>query len=234
MRNYRPNLYKRLVEESKNLFLSGYITAEKSFIQNCSKYCGIEKVVDLGAGYGRLLNLCIEIYPEYIGIELNKEMFLGLQETYVDNERTTLINSDITKLSNSLEMNGISKSNSLYLMAQNTLGTIEGDFQKMLQDLSLVLNEENTYLVLSVFKRDGLISKGIEMFNSMEEMVGKRVSTEIDIENGLFVSNTGYSAKWWNAEELGSIFEVLNADIKMYKDFPFYSFYLLQKKLGND
>ena len=57
-------------------------------------------------------------------------------------------------------------------------------------------------IVVSLFRQEALKDWGIKMYSKITEMIGKPDLEKTYFEKGLFVSETGYTSKWWNTAEI--------------------------------
>jgi len=228
MRNYDPKKYIKLVENSDFPLLRKFMKDELDFLNRQIEHKN--SIIDLGSGYGRIIPYVKEICNEYWGVEINKLMYNELERRALKTSNIKTINGDITNLGEIISTNNVPKDDSLYLLLQNTIGTIEGDRYSLLKELRILLKYKSAELVISFFKSSYLKTIGLEMFKSISDMVGEPDFSKCDFENGLFVSNTDYVAKWWSDEEIFEIIDLLNAKVVSYKEDDEYIIFRLKRK----
>lgn len=228
MRNYTPQQYIELVSKSNLPFLQNYMESEINFLTNI---CKDERkdLIDLGAGYGRILPSIITHVNFYYGIEINDAMFNELKKRTVKYTNSTAIKGDFTELRNILKNRNVKIGNTRFVLLQNTLGVIEGNLSDLLTELKYTLSGYSE-LIISIFKSEKLINYGLEMFTSLLSMVGEPDIEYCDFSKGLFRSKTGYEAKWWSEEEIRNIIKYLNVSIVSKVETEIYAIYQLKPK----
>ena len=90
----------------------------------------------------------------------------------------------------------------VFLILENTLGTIEGDYKKLLDIVCDQARIRGGELVLSLFRQQALSPWGISMYKTMVDMIGEPDLKQTNIEGGLYVSKTGYLSKWWSDDDV--------------------------------
>lgn len=219
---YLPEKYLRYVERTTEPILYHYMNDEIYFIKNILKTDNYN-VFELGAGYGRIIP-AIDIYSDLItAIELDDNMYneLHLKHKYVDN--VICIHDDITKLKQYVKLESSKKN--IFLLCQNTLGVIDGDFNEMLENFREMSKDFHIEIIFSVFNENSLKSYGLGLYKVIQEMVGDIDPNKSDLEKGIFVSNTGYLSKWWSKNEIEQIIKSLNGSILSQKIDQVYSIY---------
>lgn len=219
---YHPKKYLEMVERMNDLVLDRYMKDEFDFILNIvskNKY----HVFDLGAGYGRVISRIIRYVESVTAIELDNDMYnqLEVNERYVDNVHC--IKGDITGLSSYISLPN--PYNNLFLLCQNTLGVIEGDYKKMLEEISRIGLYCNAEVIISVFNAEALTGYGVSLYSKISDMVGDIDLSESCLSEGVFVSNTGYLSKWWSKVEINEMLKYMNAKIVALKETYEYSIY---------
>lgn len=162
----------------------------------------------------------------YYGFELNENMFPELEKRCSGVQNFHAIKEDITN--KNLFNSYLSQKEPTMLLLQNTLGTIEGKWEDVLSNIKSVLSSRKSGLIISLFHAEQLSGFGRQMFKSLEPMVGEFDSFRSDILNGIFISKTGYIAKWWSASEINDILSYLGGRISSYKKTNYYSIYYLE------
>jgi len=219
MRNYDPDLYIDLIENSNSQLLINFMEDEKKIISGI-KNRSRKNVIDLGAGYGRALSFLKNNYSYYYGIEINESMYNYLNKETQKYKNTQAIHADFSDLNDIITKNKINPNNTVFLLIQNTIGTIEGHHLNILDELKNILCNNSSELIISFFKSTKLSSLGLEMFSGIEAMVGRFDYKSSDLKNGIFKTNTGYEAKWWSNHEINNIIQSfgLNNCKKIYRE----------------
>jgi len=202
MRQYTAEKYIRLVENIDDSILQAHMKAEIDVISKV-KDSKNKTFIDLGAGYGRVLSDLAKIGRNIISIEINPDMIRELKQRTKIYKDAVVIEGDIQDLSKLLEKEGIK--NPVLLLIQNTLGTIEGDYKKVLSKMKAVTKKYKSEIIISLFRQESLKDWGIKMYSKIQEMVGEPDLEKTDFEKGLFASKTGYTAKWWTLAEIKEI-----------------------------
>lgn len=227
MREYTPQKYIELVTNSSIDYLRDFMNDEKDFLL---KICGGKELVDLGAGYGRIIPFVIPLIDFYYGIDINDSMFLELKNRTNSYNNAKAIKGDFTKLQNIISSEKINTDNSIFVLLQNTLGTIEGSLLNLLEELKALFLNEQVDLIISLFKSEKLEESGIMMFKSLADMVGEPDIDKCDFTEGIFRTKSGYEAKWWSEEEIENIFSYLGASVISSSEKEIYAIYHLRKK----
>jgi len=202
MRKYTARKYIKLVENIDDSILQSQMKAEIEVISKI-KDSKNKTFIDLGAGYGRILSDLVKIARNVISIEINPDMLEELKERTKIYKNVTVIEGDIQQLSSLLEK--VAVKNPVLLLTQNTLGTIEGNYKKVLSEMKAVAQKYKGEIVISLFRQESLKDWGIKMYSKIQEMVGEPDLQKTDFKKGIFISKTGYEAKWWNSTEIEEI-----------------------------
>jgi SAM-dependent methyltransferase len=162
--------------------------------------------VDLGSGYGRVVPLLSRIGRDVIAVEVNPVMYEGLEEEASWHGNVTAVQADFLKLPEILPPE---LRRPVFLILQNSLGTIEGgDPQEALDVVVREARQRQGELVLGLFRQPALREWGVnELYGAPERaaVIGHVDPERTDLENGLFVTDTGYTSKWWTDEDLDRI-----------------------------
>ncbi len=221
---YRPKQYIELVERLGDPVLDRFMRDEMEFIEEIVKQKRFH-VFDLGAGYGRIIPGLVDVAASITAIEIDDDMF----EALVEGQRLRNVNclkEDITALSRFLTLSDTYRN--LFLLCQNTLGVIEGDYKEMFDGLKKLGCDGRTEVVVSVFNKEALKSYGVSLYKKLTEMVGEIDINKSDLDEGVFVSQNGYVSKWWSKEEIMAIASLMNARVDSLKETAEYSVYHLQ------
>jgi ubiquinone/menaquinone biosynthesis C-methylase UbiE len=202
MRKFTAQQYIKLVENTNDGILQSHMKAEIGIISQV-KDSKTKTFIDLGAGHGRILPDLAKIARNVISIECNPHMLVELKKRTKKYNNASVIEGDMQELAMLLENADIQ--NPVLLLMQNTLGTIEGDYKKVLSEMKTVAQKYKGEVIISFFRQEALKEWGIKFYSTVKRMVGEPDLEKTDFENGLFVSKTGYTSKWWNASEIEEI-----------------------------
>jgi len=210
MRQYTDKKYIEATETKPHPILKKHMNAELEIISKVEN--SKEKTfIDLGAGHGRLTRPVAKIARNLISIEINKEMLPELNKRSSEFGNTRVIVRDFTKLSDILKTEDVKKP--VLMLVQNTLGTVEGDWKKVLKEMKKVAEEYKGEIIISFFKQEALKTWGIELYSSISWMTGELDLDKTDFESGKFVSKTGYISKWRSRKEIEEIKEFFGGEI---------------------
>lgn len=221
MRVYTADKYSRLVEKMDDPVFQEYEKAELDLIRQIDDLKS-KTLIDLGAGYGRVLTSVAPLARNFISIELNPGMLSGLKARTAQHPNAIVIEGDIQNLSQLLK--GQDMHNPVLLILQNTLGTIEGGYRKVLSEMKVVAKRYSGEVVVSLLRQEALKSWGVPSFYAKcREMVGEPDLEKTDLEKGLFVSKTGYTSKWWSAREVEELKRFFGGTLVKEVKTPYYT-----------
>ncbi len=206
MRKYTAKEYFELVEKFNNPIFQSWQKTELdviSAVQDSKK----KTFIDLGAGYGRVLETLAKISRNVIAIEINPRMLGELNKRAKKYGKVKAIKGDLQGLSAQLE--SLDVQSPVLLLLQNTLGTIEGNYRKVLSEIKRVADEYKGEIIISLLRQKALKDFGMKLYGSISPMTGEPDLERTDFEKGLFVSKTGYVSTWWTdgkVEELKEYF----------------------------
>lgn len=206
---YTAEKYTRLVENSRNDLLRSYMEAESLFVSRIESP-GSKTFIDLGAGHGRATKLLAEISRNLISVEINPDMLVELRNRSSRFENSKVIEGDVRNIASILS--GQDMSSPVFLLLQNTLPLIDG-WAAFLSELRKTVQSLGGEVVLSLFRQGALESGGVEMYDSLREMVGTPLPEKCDFDAGLMVTDTGYTSKWWTDDEIRSVLDILGGRI---------------------
>lgn len=210
MRKYTAEQYIKLVENIDDDILQSHMKAEIDVISKV-KDSKNKTFIDLGAGYGRILPDLAKISRNVISIDINSEMLRELKKRTEIYENASVIEGDIQELSKLLEKADVQ--NPVLLLIQNTLGTIEGNYKKVLSEMRIVAKKYKGEVIISLFRQESLKNWGIRMYSKIQEMVGEPDLLKTDFNKGIFISKTGYEAKWWNSTEIENLKDYFGGEV---------------------
>lgn len=202
MRQYAAEEYYELVENFDDLIFQSWQKTEADIISKV-KDSRNKTFIDLGAGYGRVLELLAEVSMNVIAIEINPDMLPELRKRAKGYKNTEVFEGDIQNLSNILQRSNVQSP--VLLLLQNTLGTIEGDYRKVLSEMKKVATEYKGEIIISLLKQEALKNFGMKLYTHIAPMTGTPDLEKTDFDKGLFVSKTGYESKWWIPSEIEEI-----------------------------
>lgn len=202
MRKYTADKYIELVEKIDDQILQSHMKAEIEVVFKV-KDSKNKTFIDLGAGHGRVLPDLVKIARNVISIDINPDMIAELERRTKMYKNATAIVGDVQELSKLLEKADVK--NPVLLLIQNTLGTIEGDYKKVLSEMKAVANKYKGEIIISLLRQEALKGWGMKMYSKISGMTGEPDLEKTDFEKGLFVSKTGYTSKWWNSAEIEKI-----------------------------
>ncbi|MCH8741555.1 methyltransferase domain-containing protein [Patescibacteria group bacterium] len=202
MRKYTSEKYIELVEKIDDPVFQSWQRAEMDVIGKV-KDSKNKTFIDLGAGYGRVLPDLVKIARNVISIDINPDMIAELERRTKMYKNATAIGGDIQGLSKLLEKGDVK--NPVLLIIQNTLGTIEGDYKKVLSETKSVAEKYQGEVIISILRQEVLKDYGMRFYTAIQEMTGEPDLENIDFERGIFRSKTGYQSKWWTSDEIEEI-----------------------------
>lgn len=209
MRDFQTEEYIRLVENIDDDRFERYMEAEAEFLRE-TPGAGERTFVDLGAGYGRVLSIIAAIARNIVSIEINP----GLTDELVkrgENFKAEVIVGDMLGLPKLIE--GKNMVDPVFLILQNTLGTIEGgNYRDVLTVCGRVMRGEEGSAIVSVLREGVFADWGISFYQKISEMVGEPDLEKCDPEHGRLVTKTGYTSKWWSDTEIEEMKSLIGGD----------------------
>jgi 16S rRNA A1518/A1519 N6-dimethyltransferase RsmA/KsgA/DIM1 with predicted DNA glycosylase/AP lyase activity len=97
MRSFSAALYERLLERSADPILQAHMRAEELVLANISEARNAT-VVDLGAGYGRILPILAHRIKHVVAVEINPAMLGELQRRAQHYPNVTVVEGDFNRL----------------------------------------------------------------------------------------------------------------------------------------
>ncbi|KKP69358.1 MAG: hypothetical protein UR67_C0007G0063 [candidate division CPR3 bacterium GW2011_GWF2_35_18] len=226
MRNFNAKQYYKLFEDWDDPVIKSHEKDEFKLIREIKN---LEKktIIDLGAGYGRILKTVSPLVKQIVGIDVNPEMFKELEKRANVYPNVTVLKEDVTYLSKLLKARNIVVHKPLLLCLQNTLGTIEGDWQKVLQGMKKVGKKYQGEIILSLYRQQALRDWGLMTYYHGSTMNGEPDLSKCNFDKGWFESKTGYTSKWWTDEEIKKLQELLGGEnLQEIKTAQYYIIYL--------
>jgi SAM-dependent methyltransferase len=207
---YNPGKYLRLVEHLNDPVLQQYMKDEIVFINNALEKTSYD-VIDLGAGYGRIIPWIAKKANRITAIELNEEMYAALVANQKEHDNVVCLKNDATEIARYLTLR--TSASNLFLLCQNTLGVIEGNYRKMFGEIKEMSKTHRVEIIISIFNKEALRDYGTSLYGKLKEMVGTIDPEKTNHETGEFISRTGYYTKWWSEDEIDQVQKMLGASI---------------------
>ena len=205
--NWSPQKYIELVENTSNSKLKEYEEKELEYITTKIPALKTSTIIDVGAGYGRILPHLAPLTQNIVAVDINHNMFGELKRRTMKYPNVTAIQGDASYLSKLLNRTKLTAP--VILSLQNSLGTWEGDPKKIIAEMKKIAHERQGEVIISLHRQKALKTYGIEMFKSVEALVGKIDLRKTDFKKRIFRSKTGYLSKWWNDSEVKEIIKRL-------------------------
>jgi SAM-dependent methyltransferase len=194
--------YDELVANHVDHEMQTYMEQEQNFLTGIPDIAE-RTVVDIGAGHGRLVPTLAAAARNVVAVEIDGNMFTGLQETAKAYRNVEAIQGDALALPQLLKGKDVQKP--VFVIAQNSLGTFEGNPQALLQTLSQLARQYDGEVVLSLLRQPALQKWGLHMYAHLAPMVGEADLDRTDPTKGQFVTKTGYRSKWWTDADIAQL-----------------------------
>lgn len=208
--DWKTDEYVNLVEKTNNPFLRDFIDKELQFL------CAIEKLdekslVDVGAGYGRVIPILSPMVNNFYAVELDKKMIEGLKKTVDNYINCSIVECDAQELRSGLE--GLDIKKPIVMSLQNSLGTPYGNPYKIIDEMVRYAKEKRGEIVVSFFTQESLQNCGVPIYTSLVGLVGEIDLTRTDFERGDFIAKSGYKSHWFTEKEREMIKELIGGMI---------------------
>lgn len=229
---FNPLMYDEVINALRQPDFLAYIDQENKVLTNILKELLPEIIIDLGAGYGRLINMLSPLCSRLLCVEINQFSCDFMQSKQIAYPNLEVILTDMTiDLKNSLPNNLLIQDKIVFLLCQNTLGTIYGKWEAVIDNLKqLSLAYPSRYLVISLFRKNALKNIGTAIYTETHALTGYPDMSKSDFDKGLFVSTTGYHSKWWSDDEIEQIITQSGGIIIAEKKDLLYHILYLQLK----
>lgn len=222
MRNFESNCYIDLIENTTLFSLKKFIKDEINFLKTTPSLKR-KSFIDLGAGHGRLIPYFYDQVNAYYSIEINPKMFNELLKRS-DDYNAKAFKADFLSINRILPR----IKEPLLVLAQNTIGTLEGDLEVLLKELSIFLKNNGGELVISFLKAEAMKDFGEnELFPHIKEMIGDIDYEKSDLAKGRLETSSGYTSIWRNEEEINYILNQFGLDVKQSLKTDIYEIYYL-------
>jgi len=223
MNKWDVNKYIQFIENSTDPLLKKYMRAELDYIISTVEKPREKILVDVGAGYGRVLPVLSKLFKHVIAVEIDKEMFSYLEENIKQFNNVLFINGDAQNLQQLLGK----VERPVVVSLQNSLGTPFGDAYKIISEMVKIANNKGE-LIISLFVQEGLKDYGIPIYNRASGLTGRPDLEKTNFGKGLFISENGYQSHWWNKDERKKISNLVKG--KIITEITTEYFYLLHVK----
>ena len=220
MKMFHPVLYEKLFGQWTDSVMLAHEKDEIDVIRGIRKVY-LRDMVDVGAGYGRIIPYVIPISKRLFCIDIDKNMYLSLRDKTCKYTNLFAIKGDITKLSK--VMNKIVLEKPILLLLQNTLGTIKGEWIDVLTEMKKIAKLNNGEIIISLYRQQALEKWGLMTYEHGIEMNGEPDLERTDLNRGLFISKTGYLSKWWTDKDIEYIKKYLGGKVVNEKSAFEYS-----------
>ncbi len=224
---WSPQKYIEVVENSTNPLLREYQRQEINYLISGIDSPNTKTFVDLGAGYGRVLNQLAKVAKSVVAVEIDSEMINELKKRAEKLENVKVIEGDANEL---LRLVGdIEIKKPVLLSLQNSIGPWVGDYKVMLAQMREFARQRQGEVIISLFCAEGLKEYGIEMYKSAEGLVGEIDFEASDFERGIFRSKSGYLSQWLRKDQRKEMKKLLGGEVVAeVKTHP--AFYILHIK----
>jgi len=221
MREWKPEVYKQLVERTKDPHLREIMKREKLHIREWVSDIKSRTFIDAGAGIGRLLPFLSRLAYDVVAVEINPRVIEELRKRAKPYKNVTVIHGDVVELDKLLDRNGIEPRMPVVLSMLNTLGTAEGNPYEMINGMKRVAKKEGE-MIITLFCKYSLQDWGVKMYDGLKSLVGEHDSEKSDFKKGIFKTKDSYSSKWWSIEEIADIFTRLEDLVSIEWIYPYF------------
>ncbi len=189
------------VENSSDSGLREYQELELDFVK-ATESISEATLIDVGAGYGRVLPKLAGMAEAYIAVEQDEDMLEELKKRVDSQPNARLIIGSGNELASLIPAE---TSRPLLLSLQNTLGPWDGSRDIAIQQLAEVAKRGSGAVIISLFCQEALQNWGIAMYATASGLVGNYNAQASDIPRGMFRSDTGYESHWFTSDEREAI-----------------------------
>ncbi len=217
---------EKYIEEAENGSdpgLQEYQQRELEFITRATDDFQPGVVIDVGAGYGRVLPPLMEHTDTLIAVEQDPNELIELQKRANQYPGASVINGSGNNLS---ELLPETLPNPLLLSLQNTLGPWDGSRDEAIDQLKAMGTRNAGSVIISLFCREAMEDWGIPMYATLQGLLGNYDAANSDIASGLFKTDTGYESHWFSKNEREAMKQQL--DGKLVAEVEDHKFHLFQ------
>lgn len=191
--------YIDLVENGSDAGLQAYQKAEIDYLTTKVKHREDKTFIDVGAGYGRILPHLSSVAKKVVAVEIDD----NLEKTLVQCAKV-LPNCEVVKgYANQLSdlVKDLDIPNPVVVSVQNCLGPWIGDRFAAVAEMRRVAERGKGEVIISLFRREAIKDWGLQMYDSVSGLLGEYDPRASDLENGIYITKTGYESYWFSKEE---------------------------------
>jgi len=203
--------YIDLVENGNEAGLQAYQKAEIDYLTAKVISPQNKTFIDVGAGYGRILPHLSKISRRVVAVEIDDNLEQTLEERATGLSNCEVVKGDADDLSELLA--SMENPNPVVISMQNALGPWIGDRLKAIDEMRKVAEAGKGEVIISIFRREALKDWGLEMYASVNGLLGEYDPESSDLDNGIYKTTTGYESYWFSKEDRGAIKERLGGKI---------------------
>lgn len=208
--HWNTESYIKEVEHGSDTVLLQYQKEELAFIRDSITSPQQKTLIDIGAGYGRVVPHLAPVSKRFIAVEQDAPLLEELARRIAKYENAEMVvgsGDDLVSLINH-------PPNPVLLSLQNTLGPWHGDRDIALSQIRTVLEETRGEAIISLFCREALRDWGLPMYKTVTGLLGAYDPVRSDIDNGCFRSDTGYESRWFSLGEREDLISGLGGRLK--------------------
>ena len=209
--NWDSQKYIDLVEHGNNPGLLEWENAEIHYLTTKIDSPHDKTFVDVGAGYGRVLPHLAKIAKKVIAVEIDENLGKTLRKRATEFPNCVVIMGDGNQLGKLLENQDYPSP--VVVSLQNTLGPWKGDRFAAVDEMRRVAEPKKGEIVVSILRREAMENWGLEMYHSIDGLLGEYDPATSDLKNGVFRTKTGYESYWFSADERGAIKKRLGGSV---------------------
>lgn len=187
------------VENGSDLGLQEYQIREINYLTTKVEDPDKKTFIDVGAGYGRILPYLAKIAKRVIAVEIDNNLLGELQARTRKFPNCQVITGDGTYLSQLLKSEDVLRP--VIVSAQNTLGPWNGDRNTLIDEMRKMAEPREGELIISLFCREAIQDWGIPMYDSISGLLGHYDPQRSNLEEGIYITDTGYESYWFSAGE---------------------------------
>lgn len=208
--HWSPKNYQKYVERSDLPMLREYEEKEVEFVRGVTDPAK-KTFIDVGAGYGRVLEDLADISRNVVAVELDENMFLQLEKRASSNPRVQVIHGDANQLVRLVEKSDIV--NPVLVSLQNSIGPWIGDWRIGLAQMREIAEFRGGEVIISAFRQEDFAVYAVDMYSRFTKLLGEPDLEGCDFEKGIYVTDTGYKSRWWTKEEREEMKKILGGSI---------------------
>lgn len=215
--SWDPIIYKKHIEDTAYPLIRKYEEVELDYLLSIPDIAE-RIVVDMGAGYGRVVPSIAKLARKIIAIEIDVKMLKVLHDKSKIYANVQVVQGDANQLDNLLR--GMEISNPLVISLQNSLGPWIGGWEAGVKQMRKFAEPKKGDILLSIWRQEASKELGIDFYNHIAELVGEPDLKNTKIESGLFISKTGYKSQWFTKDQRQEIREMLGGSKIQEVEYP--------------